>query len=339
MPDRFRQAHTGPSTGELPPISAPPSAKEVQKRRVGSIPPKPTKLRRFLSAGKYYAIGLYNNTDDDHCFLYAAGIAFNVLLSIIPLSLLLLGVFSIVLRNNQTAASNVINYITDSIPVPAYKEAVGELLQTQFQSVAKAGSLAGLIGAATLLWLASALFSTLRTTVNAIFRLRPKSNMIYLKLIDFLMTFIVLTLLLVSSLIVPIAHAVIKVGDNIFPKAIIGFANTALPYIISIAGSLVLYWLLFRVLPYEKLPGRVILVASLTTMILSELMKYVFAYYMSKATSIGALYGTYAFLVGIALWIFYVASVFTIGAEVGWLYWIRREQLKPGGTPPIAAHA
>jgi len=338
MPDRFRQAHTGPSTGELPPIASPPSARELERRRP-IRPPKPTRLRRTLSAAKYYGLGLYNNVDDDHCFLYAAGIAFNVLLSVIPLSLLLLGVFSTVLRNNAAAASNVIQYITDSVPVPAYKAAVGELMLTQFNSISKGGSLVGLIGALTLLWLSSALFSTLRTAVNAVFRLRPKSNVVYLKLADFVLTFIVMALLLISMLIVPIANAILKFGTAIFPAAITHFASTAMPWLISLAVSMILYWLLFRVLPYERLPRKVVWVAAITTMVLAEAAKYAFAFYMTKATSIGALYGAYAFIVGIALWTFYMASVFMIGAEVGWLYWIRREQLTPEGTPAVAAHA
>jgi uncharacterized BrkB/YihY/UPF0761 family membrane protein len=42
-------------------------------------------------------------------------------------------------------------------------------------------------------------------------------------------------------------------------------------------------------------------------------------------SSVGTLYGTYAFLIGISLWVYYASLAFLIGAEVGWLYKERHE--------------
>ena len=92
--------------------------------------------------------------------------------------------------------------------------------------------------------------------------------------------------------------------------------------------SLVLFTLLFRMLPHERLPTRVIFVSAIATVIMIEGIKYAFTFYLAKLSNVGALYGTYAFLVGIALWIYFVAVVFTIGAEIGWLYQERRKALR-----------
>ena len=48
------------------------------------------------------------------------------------------------------------------------------------------------------------------------------------------------------------------------------------------------------------MPG--IVPVELQRVVLTEAMRFLFSYYMSHVSSIGALYGTYAFLVGIAWW-------------------------------------
>src|SRR5204863_1911538 len=79
---------------------------------------------RFWDATKYYFAGLYNHMDDDHCFLLSAGIAFNVLYCIIPLSLLIYDVFSFILRSNEKATIIIVQYLSTSIPIPEYRSLV-----------------------------------------------------------------------------------------------------------------------------------------------------------------------------------------------------------------------
>ena len=293
-------------------------------------------IRKFLSATKYYALGLYNNIDDDHCFMHAAGIAFNLLLSIIPISLLLLEVISTVVRKNGDSAKHFVTYFVQSIPISSYRDAIEVRFTELLTRLTLTGHWAGIIGGLTLLWLASALFSTLRTTLNVIFRLKPKSNSVLLKLLDFLMMLIVMALYLTLALVFPFTRAVIKAGAQYFPEGVVAFMRSTVPFVISLGASVALYYLLFRVLPYQKLPRKVVVVSALTTVILIESLKYGFAFYMQRATTIGALYGTYAFLVGIALWIYYVSLVFTISAEVGNLYWLRSEEFKRSrATTPL----
>jgi uncharacterized BrkB/YihY/UPF0761 family membrane protein len=78
-------------------------------------------------------------------------------------------------------------------------------------------------------------------------------------------------------------------------------------------------------LPHERLSRKVIFISAATTVILTEAMRGLFVYYMSHVSSIGTLYGTYAFVIGISLWVYYASLAFLIGAEVGWLYNERNE--------------
>lgn len=283
---------------------------------------------RWWDAIKYYSVGMWNYTDDDHCFLLASGIAFNVLLSVIPLSLLIFDIFSLTLQNNENAARAIVDYVQKSIPIPDYQNLATQWVEQKLATVEHSSRIAAVIGGLTLMWLASSLFSSLRTTVNAIFGIKPRANMLILKLLDFLMMFVVMALLLTSTFLTPIIGLFRELGAGILPNNIEPYLDGALPYFVSLGISLVLFTLLFRMLPHERLPRKVIFVSAIATVAMIEGLKQAFTYYLTKISSVGALYGTYAFLVGIALWIYFVAVIFTFGAEIGWLYQERRKALR-----------
>lgn len=277
---------------------------------------------------KYYSLGLWNYLDDDHCFLLASGIAFNVLLSVIPLSLLLFDIFSVTLQNNENAATAIIEYIQKSIPIKDYQNLATSWVEEKLATVQHTSRLAAILGGVTLMWLSSSLFSSLRTTVNAIFGIKPRANLLVLKLLDFLMMFVVMALLLTSTFLTPIIGLFRELGSGILPDNIQSLLDGALPYFVSLGISILLFVILFRMLPHERLSRRVIFISAIVTVIMIEGLKYAFTFYLTKVSSVGALYGTYAFLVGIALWVYFVAVVFTIGAEIGWLYQERRKALR-----------
>ncbi len=282
------------------------------------------KLQRIWDSIKYYSVGIYNYTDEDHCFLLAAGIAFNVLYCVLPLSLVIFYVFSATLTSEK-AVAYVVGYITDSFPVPVYEQDVRVWLTKELTKIGHESTIAGIIGIVTLFWLASILFSTLRTSLNAVLNLPTKKNAVYQKLLDFVLMIVILVLLLSSTLLSPIADLLQKLGSEILPSWLAHIVNTTTPRFISLGLSVLLYGILFRMLPHQRLSRKVIFVAAGTSVILTEAMRFAFGYYMTHISSIGTLYGTYAFLVGISLWVYYAALAFLIGAEVGWLYKERHE--------------
>ena len=273
---------------------------------------------------KYYAKGLYNYVDEDHCFLLAAGIAFNVLYTLLPLSLVLFYVFSSALTSEKAVAT-VLDYVSQSFPLPVYQDELRGWIAKKFVGLNHESNIAGIVGGISLFWLASVLFSTLRTSVNAVFNMPQKTNAIYQKLYDFVLMIIILVLLLSSTIIDPIVSFIQHYGDQLIPAWIDNLMDSALPHFISLAISVTLYSLLFRMLPHERLSRKVIVVSAATSVFLTEAMRLLFSYYMQHASSIGTLYGTYAFLVGVSLWIYYASLAFLIGAEVGWLYKERHE--------------
>lgn len=277
-------------------------------------------IRSFKEHLRYYSKGLWNGLDEDHCFIFASGIAFNVLLCIIPLSLILFQIFSLILQNNDSAKQAVFEYIQRGMPIESYGQALKDWVQTQFAYVSNVSYLPGIIALLVLLWLASALVSSLRSTVNGIFKIPTHHNMAVLKIKDIGMIFVVSFFLLLIILFNPLVTAMHKISYEILPELLSSFIHSTISYLLPIGISLLLFLYLFHSLPHKRIPWRVSILSTIVTVGLIEIMKYIFVFYLDKISNLGAVYGAYAFFVAIALWAYYVGLVFTIGAEVGKLY-------------------
>ncbi|MFI5201741.1 MAG: hypothetical protein ACHQNE_05100, partial [Candidatus Kapaibacterium sp.] len=101
-------------------------------------------LTRVWDSIKYYAKGLYNYTEEDHCFLLAAGIAFNVLYCILPLSLVIFYFLSATLTSAR-AIGYVVTYITDSFPIPVYEGDVRVWLTAELTKGGQESAIAGIV--------------------------------------------------------------------------------------------------------------------------------------------------------------------------------------------------
>ena len=77
-----------------------------------------------------------------------------------------------------------------------------------------------------------------------------------------------------------------------------------------------MFLLIFRYLPRRKTPWRMALVAAVFTSLAWELLKGLFALYVSYATSWERVYGTLVTPIILVLWIYYSALVFILGGEI-----------------------
>jgi membrane protein len=283
--------------------------------------------KRAIDAVKYYALGLWNGIDDDHCFLFASGIAYNVILCLIPLSLIMFQVLTFIFRDNLDAQAVVLGYIRKSLPVEGYGSTIEEWVSGQFSHVIDLALIPAIIAGVILLWLSSALFSSLRTSLNAIFHYKPKQNMAVLKLLDIGMIFLFMVVLIFTLILVPLVGAIREFGDKLLPDIVFEFFNSTLSYIVPLGMMVIIFFILFKTLPAQRISWRVALLSTIVTVGLLELMRMIFVMYLRYISGIGAVYGAYAFLVAVALWAYYGGLVFLIGAEVGKLYRDRKAML------------
>ncbi len=264
-----------------------------------------------------YSVRLVERMDDDHIFLSAGGIAFSTILCLIPVVLLVFYVLSIYLTTE--AATRTINEYIDALQLfPIEREQLRTEVFSTLTEFVGVRSLAGIVGGLGLLWSASALFSSIRSVFNKIFRIRVTKNILMSKVKDFVMLSIVGVTFVVAAVFTYGLSAIRYAGEEYFG---IGFEGSFLAGSLAYAGSLlvsfVAIYLLFRFVPDRRLPVKAIFLSVLIATLLWEFAKHAFGWYIGHFWSIGRIYGPYSFLVVIAIWIYYSSLTLIVAAEFG----------------------
>jgi membrane protein len=269
-------------------------------------------LRRLWRAAADFA----DITDRRHIFLLSAGIAFNQLLCLIPFVLVAVGVASSVLDEASTKES-VRHVIEGLLPegVVAAETIAGVL--NEIGIVFNYGTVAGWIAGVVLVWTASALYSALRSGLNAIYSIpTPKFFLIY-RLKDILLVMISVVLLTVATFVSPVLSAMEAASSGVLEADARSLVFGLTARVVSLVVTTVLFLFLYRFVPNGRMPRPVVLYSTIFAVVLWELARILFAWYIVNATSLGTFYGGYVALASIALWAYYSSLVFLIAAELG----------------------
>ncbi|MCY7301511.1 MAG: YihY/virulence factor BrkB family protein [Thermoleophilia bacterium] len=119
----------------------------------------------------------------DRCGQHAAGIAYRVLFSLVPLSIILVAIFGIVLRNDSLR-NDVITEIVDRFPLT---ESGGADVTRQIEKLAKLASPATALGLVSLLvfgWAATGMMAALRAGLEVAMRVERGRPPVRGKLVD-----------------------------------------------------------------------------------------------------------------------------------------------------------
>jgi membrane protein len=272
-------------------------------------------MQRAWRATVAFVTGFYEYAENHPIFLLSAGIAFNVLLCIVPLVLMFLYVLGRVIDPPQLLKI-VQDYLEPFIPERAYRQRVLDALADQVNVLVVNRQFAGLIGIIASLWTGSALFSSVRSAVNGILGYRQTKFFALYKLDDLLMMFVLGLLVVASSVLSPALSWLVMLGNHHVSDALLDFLLRALPRGLAPVFSFSLFFVIYRFIPNNRLPGKALLTATLVATGLWEIAKLLFGVYLEQFPSIGILYGASAFLAVSAIWIYYSALTLIVGAIV-----------------------
>jgi len=281
------------------------------------------KIRKWIV---HYFGGLYNKIDDHHIFLLAGGLAFSIFVCIVPLVLIVFAVLGRILE--VPAITDDINaFIDRAIPYSDYADFVKQIVFTRIEEFRVLKNLAGLIGFVGLFFASSGLFSSMRTILNMVYRVRSRGSAIIGKLRDFGLIILVLFYFLLSTAVLPAVEIIEEFAGNFAPlqKFKLDFTGdillNLLSFLIILGAFAIIYWLV----PHTRLPKKVIFLSAFCAAILWSIAKYLFGMYIANVFTLKRIYGAYALMVITAFWVYYTSIVFIVGAEIGQLY---RERIK-----------
>lgn len=255
-------------------------------------------------------------TDRRHIFLLSSGIAFNLLLCTIPLVILVLSIVSGVIDESTTKEA-VTRLLTSFLPQNTQATGLITSIVTEVGVVFNYGTVTGWIAGIALLWLASTLFSSLRTGLNAIFHIPTPKLFLWYRLKDMFLTIISTVLILIVTLLSPLLTITQTLWVDVLPSSLGLMASGVTFTAISLTTTAVVFFVLYQIVPNRRLPRPIVIMSTLLAVILWELARVLFSWYVNSATNFSAFYGGYVALASFALWLYYSAFVFLLSAELG----------------------
>jgi len=263
--------------------------------------------------------------DKDHVYLISAGIAFNILMYQIPLFLLVTFVVDFFI-GFDTLGNQLEEVLIAFLPPTANSEKYIDTIIDEILKIVSHSSFFGIIGLGILIWISSALISSLRYSINTVFKIVPKKSAFLDMLNDMLLVILIPFLFIIYTFLLPIIDLIVKILYELSPDAANPIISNSLLSITSLATGFLIYYFVYSYVPSAKVERKKRIFASLLNTILIEISRNVFAWYLVSISNYGKYYGTYAAIVSIALWIYYFAFIFLISAEISQMYFEKKEK-------------
>ncbi len=285
------------------------------------------RLSNFLKSLIKNVDTLIGRLDKEHIFLLAAGIAFNILLYLIPLFLVSIAVVNLVFEVDFVT-SNLERLMKDQFPPTQQADQLISTILVEVRKVYAHSDVFGYIAVAILLWISSLVFSSFRSGLNAIFEIRiTKFHLVYIyRLKDMLLSIILAVLILLWSFALPLSSYIREVLVEFFPEIVKPYVTGAALTAFSLISSFTFIYLLYRYVPNKRIPALSRLISTFLSMILLEIARNIFAWYLTTLSNYGRFYGTYGVIVSMAIWIYLFVLIILISAAIGRLIFENKYQ-------------
>lgn len=246
----------------------------------------------------------------DRGFFLASGIAFQVLLCLVPLVLLVLSFAGSYLFAHERLIDHLGRYLERAAP------ALDPEVRRNLLQIVGHRRTNGIVGTIGLFWVAKTVFGSLRVALNAIFGV-PKSRGALRGLgLDLLMILVSGGSFLLSFGLTATYEFVRRAEYPLFPAGTVRLLGIALSYIVPLAVTLLICFLIFRIVPNRRVSARFALFGAAFTAVLWEGAKHLFAWYVLAFGKYSIVYGSLSVVVVVLVWTYYSAAVLLLGAEV-----------------------
>lgn len=251
----------------------------------------------------------------------AGMVAYNLLLSLLPLTLLALFIFGQVVQSPE-AESSVIRDVQRILP--ATSEGAIHRLLTEIQRSSTSIGIAALLSS---IWIGASFWGALDTAFNRIYG-SPSRSWLEQKRFALGMLLVVLVLF-AATIAVPAIQSAVAQGADDLP---FGLSASSAIYAFTLAATVVVLFgalaMIYRVVPnWRRVPWRGVWPGAAAATIAIALVDYMFPLYLqgSVFTTFG---GTYVFILLVLVWFYAVALIMLAGAVINALR-LEGQELEP----------
>jgi membrane protein len=238
----------------------------------------------------------------------AGMVAYNLLLSLLPLTLLVLFIFGRVVRSPDVQTS-VIADVHRILPSTRGHDLHGLLV-----SIRNSSTSIGIAAVVSSIWVGASFWGALDTAFCRIYHCRCRS---WLEQKRFALAMLVVVIALFASTVaVPaLQSAVVSGADNLPFGLDAGRTTYAITLVTSVVALFALLCLIYRVVPNERVRWRGVWPGALGATFAIAVLDYGFPFYLSEST-ITSFGGTYVFVLIVLVWFYAVAIVLLAGAVI-----------------------
>jgi membrane protein len=301
---------------------APPSPADSRAQTL-PFPPEPGHLARLRG----FLFRVVSKSLEDNIFFMAGAISFNLLVALVPLTLLFIGISGFALTSRFPDPTSVlIPFLLGNLPETVAGLDLIARVEGLLDSLVADRRSFSLVGFLILIWISTRLVGTLRTVLREIFDFPHGRGLVEGKIFDGIMVVVGGLLFVVNMGITVIMEGVEEHGLTLLgvqgegPNLVRQFSAQLLAF-----GSIyVLFILIYRYFPPRRIPWRTALTAATFTGIFFEVSKAVFSWYFTNVASFRSVYGGLASAAVLFFWIYYGAIVFILGGEIAQVYAMNR---------------
>jgi len=275
------------------------SAKKPTAQKEYVMPMSQNKVVRFFKALGHHFV-------EDNITTQASALAYTTLLSLVPLMIVMLYVLSL-FPFFDGVGKTVQQFAIDNL-VASSSDVISKYLN-EFLSQISSLSWRTILGLFVVSMLT--LYNMVRTS-NRIWKVNLSHNVVLHFLIYMVVLFlgpiVVAVMLVVSSYVTSLP----AFSGNIATHWLKSPLLFVLPYVFSFIAFTLLNWLI----PSTKVPFRFACVAGFITMVLFEIAKWLFAWYISLIPTYRLLYGALATIPIFFVWVYFSWIIVLIGIEI-----------------------
>ncbi len=246
-------------------------------------------------------------------FLLAGAVAYNTLLSAVPMmAVILVGLSQVVDR--ALLEETLSQYLSLLAPGKA------DELMSQVVVFLEDWQLVGVVGVLVVLFFSSLAFTVLESAMAVIFMHRGRTRQRH-PLVSMVLPFAYILMLAMGLLVVSLVtgglHALDDREVQLWGFTLSSSGPVAVTfYLIGVAGELLLLTSLYLVMPVGRLEPRHALIGGLAATVLWEISRNVMVWYFETLSLVNVVYGTFTTAVVILLSLEVAALILLLGAQV-----------------------
>ena len=250
----------------------------------------------------------------DRCGQHAAGIAYRVLFSLVPLSIVLVAIFGLVLRNDGLR-NDVINEIVDALPL---SESGGADVTRQIEKLASPATAFGLVSLIVFAWAATGMMASLRAGLEVAMRVERGRPAVRGKLVDVILIVgagaLVLGAVLLNLATQVLTDSVERPLDRLGIDG--GLLGEAIRYGVPLVLTTGVVLLIYRFVPARRLKLGDALAGAIVTALLLIAISLVSGVIYERTRSLNVIYGSLTAALIFLYSVYLYASALLLGAEV-----------------------